>query len=495
MKNITTILAGLLLMVLLVNCSGTKDDLPQATLKGYIKGIPAENVDVKIRVANSVTGDFSTYYLPVDTAGEFELTIPLAFPVSAGIESKYTDISFVYLSPGKTSVLNIDVDGDKKANVQIEDETNIPVAERVYLYSKMIDILMNTRLEMDSVATHDVFRKYMTERIGQVVSSVDTDTVLPERAKNILKAELNLFYTQNILMDYKPFMKLLIRGKKLEPQELEDPDISYYSFLKDVNMSDTTLISTGYYHMILQSILKYPVFEIKTIDETLPSEWLDGVKGKLDKVVGDGQGLFYDLLLANSYSGQLNQMKPFSDSQIKNIQDYYKEDNIGKVLLSENHKVNILLGEGADKKTSEYGTKPKEEAPATDQAETFMTQIFDKYKDKIIVVDFWATWCGPCLKSIDEIAPHKKGFQNKGVVFVYVTTESSPPKAWEMMKKNIKGEHYYVNEKVWDQLSSKYGFSSIPCILVFDKDHKPGGQIVGYMKDDKRLIDSLNRLL
>ena len=496
MKSIARIITCLLFIGLLLNCSGTKDDIPQAILKGHVKGIPAEKIDLKINVSNSITGDVMYYYIPVDSTGEFQLSLPLAFPVMATIESRYIGVNIIRLSPGKTSILNLDVDKDDKGTLQISDGIKAPASERSYLYSKIrLNIFESEDIVIDSLMAPLPFREYTTKRIAQTLSSVDSDTILSDWGKSVLKTELDLFYTNNTLIEYKSFMERVTSNNGLKNQTAEEPDLSYYSFLKDLNMSDTAVISAGYYHIILQNILKNPVFELKPINDTQPAEWVSKAKEKLGGAVGEGQELFYNILLANSYSNQLNQMQPFNEKQIKNIESYYKEDNIGKVLISENHKVNILLSENVDKKPTEVGAEPKEEAPNTDQAELFMSRIFDKHKDKVIVVDFWATWCVPCVKSIEEIAPYKKKYQNKGVVFVYITTESSPPKTWEIMKKNIKGEHYYVDEKMWDQLSDKYGVNSIPYILVFGKDKKVKKQISGYIEGDKSLTNSLDELL
>lgn len=499
MKNIRIIYLSLFIVGLLSNCQNTKKetDLPKSTIKGYLKGILPENNDLKITISNSITGDRIIYQLPIDSTGDFSLEIPLTYSTLAGIESKYFDNSFIYLSPNKTSHLNINIDKNDQSSIQIIDDISMSAYERSYFYKKMLNILMNTSLSqgINSVLEPIVYQQYMTKQIEEILSTIDGDTILPTQGKSILKNELNLFYTQVALMRYKSYMSLIVENKELEEKEIKEPEISYYSFLKKINLSDSTLFSTTYYHILLHDILQYPVFGVQAVDETSPSLWINNVKEKLQEVVGEKQNLFYDMLLANSYSNQLNQMHPFSKKQIENIQSYYKEGNIGKILLSENHKVNILLDEDIKQNiTAPDSTKSSIEKQNSDQAELFMKHIFDKYNDRIIVLDFWATWCGPCLKSIDEIKPYKKDLVKKGIVFVYVTTESSPPKTWEIMKKDIEGEHYYVNEQTWIELLSYYEFKSIPNILVFDKNNKMHKRIDGYIKNDKRLVNSLNKL-
>ena len=230
MKSIARIITCLLFIGLLLNCSGTKDDIPQAILKGHVKGIPAEKIDLKINVSNSITGDVMYYYIPVDSTGEFQLSLPLAFPVMATIESRYIGVNIIRLSPGKTSILNLDVDKDDKGTLQISDGIKAPASERSYLYSKMSHILMNERIGIDSLMAPLPFREYATKRIVQILSTVDSDTILSDWGKSVLKTELDLFYTNNTLIEYKSFMERVTSNNGLKNQTAEEPDLSYYSF-------------------------------------------------------------------------------------------------------------------------------------------------------------------------------------------------------------------------------------------------------------------------
>jgi thiol-disulfide isomerase/thioredoxin len=67
------------------------------------------------------------------------------------------------------------------------------------------------------------------------------------------------------------------------------------------------------------------------------------------------------------------------------------------------------------------------------------------YKGKPLLVDFWATWCGPCKAAMKTIQPVKEALAGK-VNFIYVTGPSSPKKTWEMTIPDIHGDHYYVTE-------------------------------------------------
>jgi thiol-disulfide isomerase/thioredoxin len=92
------------------------------------------------------------------------------------------------------------------------------------------------------------------------------------------------------------------------------------------------------------------------------------------------------------------------------------------------------------------------------------------YKGKVIYVDFWATWCGPCLADMADIAPLKDELAQEDVAFVYITDQSSPKKAWANMIPDIKGQHYRVSKEAWIFLCAKFNIAGIPHHVLVGKD-------------------------
>lgn len=104
------------------------------------------------------------------------------------------------------------------------------------------------------------------------------------------------------------------------------------------------------------------------------------------------------------------------------------------------------------------------------KGQDILTAITKNYKGKVVVIDFWATWCGPCRMAMKEVDKIKPELQKKGVVFVYVTGETSPEADWKAMLPNISGDHYRLSKEQWSDLCSTLKMPGIPSYMILNKD-------------------------
>ena len=113
------------------------------------------------------------------------------------------------------------------------------------------------------------------------------------------------------------------------------------------------------------------------------------------------------------------------------------------------------------------------------EGEDIFKALIAPYKGKPLLVDFWATWCGPCKAAMKTIEPVKEALAGK-VNFIYVTGPSSPKKTWELTIPDIHGDHYYVTEKQYSALLNQFESNGIPTYVIVDKDGNVKNKYIGY---------------
>jgi hypothetical protein len=308
-----------------------------------------DNGVVEISVPHLISGELFKYKAVIDQSGRFAIDVDVETDVSIiGLYTSLKPYNTLIFKVRSGDVTNLEI--TYSMNLDIIDVQTKPKMNRYEMMqsmpinNEMLDIYgskPDPQVPLNDTSPEG-FLKHMKTTIDDKLKAVDQDSLLSEEWKGFMNRNFRIWYYAIGTFNYEKSIMMAYRnrGDSTTVPKITKIDKSYFNYFKDLDLNNPQYLVCGTFSDFQKSVLTNEILAIPKIADVDIPTWLANVKAILSDLVGFKDGQYYDILAANAYGKQLiEDAKPLSDKQKKNIEAYWKGNEIAKVLLRKNQQV------------------------------------------------------------------------------------------------------------------------------------------------------------
>lgn len=446
-----------------------------ATLKGQLLDY-RKGMGDKLSFYNASCISIAPERIAVDLAedGSFSKEVPVA-TVTPLILNMNGQILSVYLAPGEESAIYINPRELTRAQSRLRKDEK-PEGRIAYYDGYMATVcneLVDASAKVNTQNDYpEIFKRaenktieelrtdYLNER-AQKLAEVEALNISPA-CRDILKGNITLSAIERI--NYIPaiYIRAYFANHKLDEKERNEfYDKTTENIPKDfydIAYKDFTAINSPafLYSPYLANIATNPQ-----------------IRHRLSSATGIDSGLFFELSKTAELTKQIEDFQPASKEQLDEVAGF-SSPFFATLIEKKNEDLRKTIE--ANKKKSGFTVNELGEVSNED----LFASLISKFKGKVILADFWATWCGPCRMANTEMKPMKEELKGEDIVYLYIAGGNSPEKIWNNMIADLPGEHYRISNEQWAYLTETLGIRGVPTYFVINKEGDIAFKTVGF---------------
>lgn len=454
-KALIFILLGLLLV-------GCKRNDALIYLEGTTKGFSPK----ELYVSNWIIKDT----ISVDSISHFKKELKL----------KTADFLTIYDSEG--NVFSVYVEPGKKINITLNNKPNevvvtgdLSVENKLYSKVKKGNDSLSEKVheeyaKLDEAAFLQKMKDFELAQNGLINKFSQKEKLNPDFVKLL---QQDIVYTSLLWKQYYP----MISNKIAKTDEKSTAALkAYYAKIGESIKEDSTLLKLNSYREVMKIDLSQKIDKDQSVDYVM--DYLNEIKATI-KSPTIRAGLSYDFL-----EMRLNMAK-----DKKAVMDMYKSFGAKGEKLQAIEKIYTSL------KKIDPGNPAPDFSYADADGKIYTLADF---KGKVLYIDVWATWCGPCIGEIPHLKELEKSFEGKDIAFVSISLDSDKDiEKWKtfVKEKQLEGIQLHANGDINSKIAKEYLINGIPHFILIGKDGKIINSNAERPSEEKKIKQVLEKAL